>query len=123
MSFVRAAVTAKLPPKQVIFTDPNHTEYDHWDLVLLKAYHFAQDFIRGGIPVWWDESDEVFFEVERRTSRSQAAIDRAERADSSGDKTPAPGQYYVPVPKTRGGQPLPSFSDWMEQENRKRRKD
>lgn len=122
LSFIKAAVLANLPPKQVIFEDPTHTTYDFWDLRLLKAYHFAQDFVRDGVPVWWDESDEVVFEVERRISRSRAATDRAEKAESSGDKSPPPGRYYVPVPKTRGDKPLPTFNAWIEEQERKRGK-
>lgn len=120
MSYVRAAVAANLPPKQVIFNDPSHTEYDFWDLRLLKAYHFANDFIRDGIPVWWDESDDVFFEVEKRISRSKAATARAEKAESGKDKTPPDGRYYVPVPKTRGGASLPTFQEWQEEQARKK---
>ncbi len=120
MSFVRAAVLAHLPPKMVIFNDPEHKEYDFWDLRLLKAYHFAQDFIRGGIPVWWDESDDVVFEVEKRISRSEAAKQRAEKSETGKDKSAPPGRYYIPVPKTRGGASFPTFKDWIEQEERKR---
>lgn len=120
MSYVRAAVSANLPPKQVIFNDPNHTKYDFWDLRLLKAYYFAQDFIRDGVPIWWDESDSVFFEVEKRISRSKAATQRAEKAETGKDKNPPEGRYYVPVPKTRGGAEMPSFSDWVAERERKK---
>lgn len=112
-------MSANLPPKQVLFDDPSHTEYDFWDLRLLKAAFFAKDFVRDGIPVWWDESDDVFFEVERRTSRSRAATERAEESDKKGDKSVPPGRYYIPVPKTRGGKPLPSFAQWAEEQERK----
>jgi len=120
MSYVRAAVAANLPPKQVIFNDPKHTSYDFWDLRLLKAYHFAQDFIRDGIPVWWDENDDVFFEAEGRISKSKAAVQRKEKAETGKDKTPPDGRYYIPIPKTRGGAPMPSFSDWLAQLDRKK---
>jgi len=120
MSYVRAAVAANLPPKQVIFNDPSHTSYDFWDLRLLKAYHFAQDFIRDGIPVWWDESDDVFFEAEGRISRSKAAIQKKEKSESGKDKTPPDGRYYQAIPKTRNGKPLPTFADWLDQVARKK---
>lgn len=113
-------MTANLPPKQVIFNDPKHTEYDYWDLKLLKAYHFAQDFVRDGVPVWWDESDDVFFEVEKRISRSRAAVERVQKAESGKDKTPPLGRYYSPVPKTRGGAPFPTFEDWTKEQQRKK---
>ena len=104
----------------VIFNDPTHTEYDYWDLKLLKALAFANDFIREGVPVWWDENDDVFFEVDKRISRSKAAVERTEAAESRGDRTPPKGRYYVPVPKTRGGAPLPTFMDWANSKARKK---
>jgi hypothetical protein len=109
-----------LPPKQVIFNDPKHTEYDYWDLRLLKAFHFAEDFIRDGVPLWWDESDSVFFEVERRISKSKAALQRAEEQENGKDKKSPPGRYYIPVPKTRDGSEMPSFQDWAEEQERKK---
>ena len=120
MSYVKAAVLANLPPKQVIFNDPTHTTYDYWDLRLLKAYYFAQDFIRDGVPVWWDESDDVAFEVEKRISRSRAAIQRSEKSESGKDKTPPEGRYYVPIPKGKSGKPLPTFEQWNEEQARKK---
>lgn len=113
---------ANLPPKQVIFNDPTHTEYDFWDLRLLKAAFFAKDFIREGVPIWWDESDDVTFEVERKTSRSRAAVQRAEDSDNKGDKKAPPGRYYIPVPRTRGGASFPTFSEWIEDQERKKGK-
>lgn len=88
--------------------------------MLLKAFHFAEDFIRDGVPLWWDESDDVFFEVEKRISRSRAATQRAEKQESGKDKEAPPGRYYVPVPKTRGDAPMPTFKDWIEEQARKK---
>jgi len=121
LSYIRAAVRANLPPKQVIFNDPSHTEYDFWDLRLLKAYYLSEDYTRNGIPVWYDESDSVFFEVERRISKSTAATQRAEKAENEGkDKSSPPGRYYIPVPKTKGGEPFPTFAQWQEEQMRKK---
>lgn len=120
LSFIRAAVAAHLPPKQVIFNDPSHKEYDFWDLRLLKAYFFTQDFFREGVPIWWDESDEVMFDAVPRISRSRAAVQRAEQNENAGDKSSPPGRYFVPEPKPRmGGQPLPTFADWLKERERK----
>lgn len=88
----------------------------------MKAAYFAQDFIREGIPVWWDESDDVNFEVEKRISRSRAATQRAEESENGKDKKSPPGRYYIPIPKARGGQSLPTFADWVEETARKRGK-
>lgn len=119
LSYIRAAVEAKLPPKQVIFEDTSHTEYDFWDLRLIKAYQFAQDFTRDGIPVWWDESDRVNFEVRKKVSRSRAAVGRAEEQDSKRSKGKVVhGRYYVPVPKSNDGGPLPTFREFAEASKR-----
>lgn len=120
MSYVKAAVSANLPPKQVIFNDPAHKEYDYWDLVMLKAYFFAEDFVRDGVPLWWDESDDVYFEAEKRISRSRAATQRAEESENKGDRQPPKGRYYAPIPKTRGDEPFPTFADWVEAQNKLR---
>lgn len=88
----------------------------------MKAYFFQLDFVRDGIPVWWDESDDVFFETEKKISRSRAAVKRAEDSESGKDKSPPPGRYYIPVPKTRGGAPLPTFEDWINEQERKKGK-
>jgi hypothetical protein len=128
LAFIKAAVQAGLPPKQVIFEDPSHTEYDFWDLRLLKAFHFAESFVNEGIPIWWDESDDVTFDVERRVSRSRAATDRAQKQESSGTGTDGkpreapPGRYYVPVPRKMGGGPMPTFSEYVEEQERKKGK-
>lgn len=91
--------------------------------MLIKAYWFSEDFIRDGVPIWWDESDEVFFEVEKRISRSRAAVERTQDSENGKDKKAPAGRYYIPTPKTRGGAEFPSFEDWVaEQERKKGRK-
>lgn len=87
---------------------------------MLKAYYFAKDFIREGVPIWWDESDDVSFEVEKRISRSRAAVQRAEKSENGEKKSAPDGRYYIPVPKTRGGVPLPTFQDWIKEQERKK---
>lgn len=86
---------------------------------LLKAYHFAESFVREGVPVWWDESDDVMFDVEKKISRSRAAVTRAEKSESGNDKEVPPGRYYIPVPRTMGGKPMPTFDDWVKDQGRK----
>ena len=94
-----------------------------WDLKLLKAHHFIKDFTVDGIPVWWDDSPRVFYDVERRVSRSKAAVQRAEKADSERENSKdVPGRYYVPVPVTRDGSPMPTFAEWAEENAAKKAK-
>jgi len=101
----------------VLFNDPKHTEYDFWDLRLLKAYYFTEDFTREGIPIWWDESDRVNFEVKAKVSRSRRALDAKQEQDSK-KNVKAHGRYYVPVPKSNDGRPLPTFQEWLEDQRR-----
>ena len=64
----------------------------------------------------------MFFEVEKKISRSRAATQRAEDQENGKDKKSPPGRYYIPVPKTRGGKPLPTFAEWVMEQERKRGK-
>ena len=64
----------------------------------------------------------MHFEVEKRISRSRAATQRAEESENGKDKKSPPGRYYIPVPKTRGGAPLPTFAEWAEESARKKGK-
>lgn len=89
---------------------------------MLKAYYLTEDYSRDGVPLWWDESDVVAFEVEKRISKSRAAIQRAEDAENSKDKKSPPGRYYIPVPKKIGGGPLPTFNDFIAQQEHKKGK-
>lgn len=118
-SFIRAAVEAGLPPKQVIFNDPTHKEYDHWDLILLKTHYFIRDFTVDGVPVWWDSSDRVGFEVKRRISRSKAALDKAQDQDNGKNKKRVFGRYYVPEPRVIDGGEFPTFAEWAEEQRQK----
>lgn len=106
----------------MLFNDPSHTAYDYWDLKLLKAFYFSEDFIRSGVPIWWDESDDVVFDVEKRISRSRAATEQAEKKESSNGKDIPPGRYYIPIPRTRGGASFPTFEEWLTQQERKKGK-
>lgn len=98
----------------MIFNDPAHTQYDYWDLMLIKAHHFAKDFTVDGIPSWWDDNERVSFEVQRKISRSKAAVRRAEMKDTGKNKPEVPGRYYVPVPRAMDGGELPTFAEWVE---------
>lgn len=77
-----------------------------------------QDWYRDGIPVWWDESDRVTFDAEPRTSKSRAAVDRAQEKASKGKSNPH-GRYYVAKPTTIDGGPMPTREEWLEEQSRK----
>lgn len=77
-----------------------------------------QDWYRDGIPIWWDESERVTFDVKGRVSKSRAAIERAQQKDSK-KKNPTPGLYYTAKPRTIDGGPLPDRDEWLEEQKAK----
>ena len=64
-----------------------------------------------------DESDRVTFDAISRTSRSRAAVQRAEKAQK-GD--PPPGQYFIAEPRVMDGGEMPTKQEWIEGEQKKR---
>ena len=77
-----------------------------------------QDWYRDGIPIWWDESERVFFDAEARVSKSRAAIERAqEKAGKS--KTTVHGRYFIAKPVVQGGGDFPTREEWLEEQSRK----
>jgi hypothetical protein len=106
---IRAALDAKVPPTAIILRDPDRKEYGSWDLRLAAAFHIYEDLMRGNIPVYWDESDRVAFDVKTGVSKSKAAIQRKEEQV----KKPVPGQYFYAVPRTIDGGPLPTYEEWI----------
>lgn len=115
---MRAAVQSGQPPVAVILNDENHIKWTAWDYKLLKAHYILQDWYRDGIPIWWDESERVAFEVSARTSRSRAAIERAQEKASKA-KSQTHGRYYVVEPRVIGGGELPTREEWMEEQSKK----
>lgn len=80
-----------------------------------------QDSSNGNFPIWWDESDRVTFDVKKKTSRSRAALDRVDRANSKRkDYVAPPGQYMYAVPRTIDGGAMPTFEEWVKQESEKK---
>jgi hypothetical protein len=112
---LKAAVKSGQPPIAVIFNDPTHKEWNEWDFKLFKAYYILQDWYRDGIPIWWDESDRVVFEVKARTSKSRAAIERAQESSTANNKKPIPGRYFIAEPKTIDGGDFPTRDEWLEE--------
>jgi hypothetical protein len=70
--------------------------------------------MRGSVPIYWDESDRVAFDVGTGISKSRAALDRKEEQDSKKD-TKTHGKYYYPIPRTIDGGPLPTREEWVKE--------
>jgi len=75
----------------------------------------VQDWYRDGIPVWWDESDRVAFDAKARFSKSRAAIERAQEADSK-KKSKHFGKYYITEPRVIDGGDMPTRDEWLEEQ-------
>jgi len=115
---LKAAVSIGHPPTAVIFNDPSHKEWTVWDYKLLKAHFLIQDWYRDGIPIWVDESERVTFDAKPKVSKSRAALDRAQEAQSK-KKRNTPGLYFIPVPKVMDGGPMPTREEWLDEQARK----
>ena len=101
-----------------VFEDPNH-EWGKWDFRLAKALELYEDMLVGGVPIYWDRSDRVNFLTGSYTSKSKAALDRAEeKARESKNKNY--GKVFYPIPKTNDGGPLPTLEEWLAEQKLKK---
>lgn len=89
-----------------------------WDYRLIKAHYILKDWYRDGVPLWWDESDRVTFDAKARTSKSRAAIERAQEADSK-KKKKSYGKYWVAEPRLMDDGDFPTREEWLEEQDRK----
>lgn len=98
--------------------------WNRWDDKLLMAHYMLSDYEVEGWPIWVDNSERVSFDAKKRTSKSGAAIERAqwlaEKAQSKkkGDTAPPFGQRFYAVPKTVDGKPMPRRKEWLEEQQR-----
>lgn len=77
----------------------------------------------GSVPVYWDQSDRVTFDVNKGKSKSRAKIQAAERrSQKAAENSPEQldGVYFYAVPRTMDGGPLPTYEEWVEEQARKR---
>lgn len=115
-----AARKAQKPPLMFIMDDPSHQEYTLWDIRLLKAYEIHKGMMNDhNIPYYWDRSDRVVFEVGTHTSKSRAAVERAEEKAAEG-KSKNYGKSFYPIPKTRDGGPLPTLQEFLDEQSKRR---
>lgn len=117
-TLLKAAAGIGHPPTAVIFSDPKHTEWTVWDYRLIKSHYILKDWYRDGIPVWWDESDRITFDAKPRVSKSRAAIERAQDAESK-KKKKTHGRYYTAEPRLMEGDEFPTRDEWLEEQEKK----
>lgn len=82
-----------------------------WDLKLIAALYIYDEMMRGSIPVYWDESDRVAFDVKKGISKSRAAIERKQELEEK-KKTKTYGEYFYVVPRVIDGGNLPTREEW-----------
>lgn len=116
---MKAAASTGQPPTAVIFSDPSHKKWTVWDYRLIKAHYLLEDWYRDGIPIWVDESDRITFDVKARYSKSRAAIERAQEADSK-KKNKQHGKYYIVEPRVMDGGEMPTRDEWLLEQEGKR---
>lgn len=121
MPRIRAAVRSGLPPLAVILEEPGR-DWTRWDFRLVKAYQIRKDMMNGsGVPIYWDRSDRVQFDVGVSFSKSRAALDRAEEREREAKNAPKSyGKAFYPIPITTDGGPLPTLEEWLEEQEKKR---
>jgi hypothetical protein len=78
-----------------------------------------ESWYRDGIPIWWDESDRISFDAMPRVSKSRAAIERAQEAESKKKKR-IYGRYYVAEPRVIDGGEFPTMQEWLKEQEEKR---
>lgn len=118
---IRAALEAGVPPVAMLLRDPAHKEYDAWDMKLASAHHIRETMLVGSVPIYWDQSDRVAFDVKKGKSKSRAKIQAAERAaqkKAKNNESELDGLYFYTVPRTIDGGPLPTYEEWAEEKRR-----
>jgi len=113
---------AGVPPTAIILRDPERKEYGVWDLKLVAALHLYDELMRGNVPVYWDESDRVRFEVRTGLSKSARVIAAAQERDEKNKSKDTKGLYYYAVPMTIDGGPLPTVGEWVKERQAKQGK-
>src|SRR5690606_24835239 len=90
------------------------------DTKLIKAFEIFEDMRQGtGIPVYWDRSENVYFELGSYVSKSKAVLDRAEEKMREG-KSKNYGKILYAIPHTRDGGPLPTLDDFLKEQAEKK---
>lgn len=105
----------------MLLRDPAHTEYDAWDMKLAAAYHIRESLLVGSVPIYWDQSDRVAFDVKKGKSKSRAKIQAAERAAqkrAKNNEAELDGVFFYAVPRTIDGGALPTYEEWAEEKAR-----
>lgn len=113
---IRAAIDSGRPPLELLLDEPNRKR-SRWDGILIKAIYLQEAYELEGYPIWYEESDAIAFEVRHRDVRSQAVVERAQKAESKKDN-PTPGRRFYAVPKLVPGKKWPTRKAWLASKSR-----
>jgi hypothetical protein len=120
---IKAALTAGLPPTATLLRDPSRKEYGVWDIKLVVALEIYEGLLVGSVPIYWDQSDRVTFNVKKRVSKSRKVIEAAQEADQNRKGFKTHGLLYYAEPRTMDGGPLPTLQEWHAEQERKQGKE
>ena len=100
----------------MLLNKPEQTQWTSLDYKLIKAYHLRQTY--GDIPPWIDRSERVSFDVKSFVSKSAAAVEKKQDADSNKKNTKFFGKRYYAVPRTVDDGPMPTMEEFFEEQKR-----
>lgn len=103
----------------MIFDAPER-EWTKWDFRLVKGLEIYDGMMQGNIPIYWDRSDRVYFELGTYTSKSRALLDRAEEK-ARDSKSKNYGKILYAIPHAVGGGPLPTLEEYLEEQAEKKK--
>lgn len=115
---IKAALTAGLPPTATLLRDPSRKEYGVWDIKLVVALEIYEGLLVGSVPIYWDQSDRVTFDVKKRVSKSRKAIEAAQERDAK-SKSAQHGVLYYAEPRVMDGGAMPTLEEWHAEQERK----
>ena len=114
MPRIRAAISIGKPPLALVLEEPGR-DWTRWDFRLVKGLIIHDETITSsGVPIYWDRSERVDFEVGVAYSKSKAALDRAEEKEEK-SKSKSYGKVFYPIPRTVDGGPMPTMEEWLEE--------
>jgi len=92
------------------------TQWTDWDFALDRAFQVIEDFTdsQNGQLIWWDQSPEVRWEVRKRFSGHDAAVERRRNELHESGKELDPGEDLYAVPVFDNPQKPPTMNSWFE---------
>lgn len=104
----------------MILSDPTCMTWTAIDYKLVKAHYLKGNMMSGNFPIWIDSSPRVEFEAKSLISKSEAAVQRAAKNDSSkGEGTP--GKRFYAIPHVMDGGKMPTMREYIDEQEKVRK--